>query len=66
MTCSEAIKQARMRAGMSQSELGKRMGVSQQAIAKLESSKCNPTINTLIRVGNATGTTPVFEFTRRK
>ena len=44
---------ARTDAGLSQAELARRAGVSQQAIAKLEHPDSNPTIETLQKVADA-------------
>jgi DNA-binding XRE family transcriptional regulator/predicted RNase H-like HicB family nuclease len=44
---------ARTDAGLSQAELARRAGVSQQAIAKLEHPDSNPTVETLQKVADA-------------
>lgn len=49
------IRNARHEAGLSQAELGRRLGMSQAAIAKLERSGSNPTVDTLDEVLWATG-----------
>lgn len=49
------IRKARNEAGLSQAELGRRLGMSQAAIAKLERSGSNPTVDTLDDVLWATG-----------
>lgn len=41
------IRKARSEAGLSQAALAQRLGVSQAAIAKLERSGSNPTVDTL-------------------
>jgi|SRR5215831_5121089 len=41
------IRKARNEASLSQAELGKRLGMSQAAIAKLERPGSNPTVDTL-------------------
>ncbi len=50
---SELIR-ARMRAGLSQAELAKRMGTSQSAVARLESGQTLPSTKTLLRFAEAT------------
>lgn len=49
------IRWARAKAGLSQSDLAKRAGVSQQQIAKLERPGENPTIGTIQRIAEALG-----------
>ena len=49
------IKDARGRAGLTQAELGRRMGISQAAVAKLEHQGANPTMATLEDAMWATG-----------
>jgi transcriptional regulator with XRE-family HTH domain len=41
------LREARRAAGLTQAELGRRLGVSQAAVAKLERPGANPTVNTL-------------------
>ena len=50
-----ALRWAREDAGLTQTELAKRMGVSQQAYAKLESPNANFTMETLSRAAEALG-----------
>ena len=45
---------ARIRAGLSQAELARRMGTHQPAIARLESGKCKPGFATLRKLAEAT------------
>jgi transcriptional regulator with XRE-family HTH domain len=52
---SSLLKDARRRAGLTQAELAQRLGVSQAAVAKLESPRANPTVDTLDRALWATG-----------
>jgi transcriptional regulator with XRE-family HTH domain len=49
------IRDARREAGLTQAELGARLGVSQSAIAKLEREGSNPTVETLDRTLRAAG-----------
>jgi predicted transcriptional regulator len=51
---SAELLQARLRAGLSQAELAKRMGTSQSAIARLESGQTLPSTKTLLRFAEAT------------
>ena len=55
MTAPALIRNARRQAELTQVELGRRLGLSQAAVAKLERSDANPTISTLARVLRATG-----------
>lgn len=56
------LRQARAAAGLSQAELAERVGVSQQQVAKLESSKANPSLDTLAKVAKALGMTVDIAF----
>jgi transcriptional regulator with XRE-family HTH domain len=49
------LRWARQDAGLSQTELASRVGVSQQQIAKLERPGANPSIATLRKVATALG-----------
>jgi transcriptional regulator with XRE-family HTH domain len=49
------LKDARNRAGLTQTELGRRLGISQAAVAKLERLDANPTMDTLENALWATG-----------
>jgi HTH-type transcriptional regulator / antitoxin HipB len=49
------LRESRNRAGITQSELARRLGVSQAAVAKLEAPRANPTITTLEAALRATG-----------
>lgn len=49
------LRWARQDAGLSQAALAKRLGVTQQAIAKVEHPDANPTLDTLLRVAAALG-----------
>jgi ribosome-binding protein aMBF1 (putative translation factor) len=52
---SAELVQARLRAGLSQTELAIRMHTSQSAIARLESGQTLPSTKTLLRFAEATG-----------
>ncbi|MCE2501371.1 MAG: helix-turn-helix transcriptional regulator [Dehalococcoidia bacterium] len=51
-----ALLDARSHAGIDQEELARRMGIHVSAIARLEGWRSNPSVNTLRRVAEATGT----------
>jgi transcriptional regulator with XRE-family HTH domain len=49
------VARARLRAGLSQAELAKRMKTTQSTIARLESGRGKPSTRTLSRFAKATG-----------
>lgn len=53
MNLGEKIRQARKRAGLTQKELGQRLGVSQAAIGQFESNNSNPQTGTLVKISDA-------------
>jgi HTH-type transcriptional regulator/antitoxin HipB len=53
LTVALSVRWARRDAGLSQAELGKKAGVSQQQIAKLENPDENPTVETIEKVSHA-------------
>ncbi len=55
MTAASAIRSARQRAGMTQSQLAVRMGTTQTAVARLERRHSNPRLRTLARALEAAG-----------
>lgn len=55
---------ARVRAGLSQAEVAKRMGTTQSVVARLESGKSLPSMRTLLRYAKATGSRPVVKLVR--
>jgi transcriptional regulator with XRE-family HTH domain len=55
MSPSVLIRNARKRAGLTQSQLAERAGVAQSVIARLERGGGNPTFETLERVLHAAG-----------
>lgn len=57
MTFGDKVKEARKRKGLSQLELGGRMHVSQQAIAKFEKATDQPKLATVRKIANALGVT---------
>lgn len=64
-SAAEEIRNARLRAGISQRELARRLGTTQSAIARLEGSRANPTVATLDRVLEATGHRLTLAATRK-
>lgn len=53
MTTGQRIKAARKAAGMTQKELGEKLGLSFQSIAQWENDLRNPKVETLQRIANA-------------
>ena len=51
----QLVRQARADAGLTQAELAQRLQTTQSAIARLERPGANPTIDTLVRLMQATG-----------
>jgi len=60
-----AVRAARRRAGMSQSELAARAGTSQPSVARLEKGLVSPTVISLDRIARALGTDLVIDFEPR-
>ena len=60
MTTGQLIKAARKKAGMTQEELGKKIGVSGSSMAQWENDLRNPKLDTLQRIAAALGV-PVQE-----
>jgi transcriptional regulator with XRE-family HTH domain len=54
-SAANLVRTTRLQARLSQAELGRRLGMSQAAIARLERPGANPTIATLDRLLHATG-----------
>lgn len=53
MTAGERIKKIRQEKGLSQKELGEKLGVSQQMIGQWETGKANPKIETKKKIADA-------------
>jgi len=49
------LLRARLRAGLTQTELADRMGTSQSTIARLENGQTHPSTKTILRYAEATG-----------
>lgn len=60
MTAGKRIKKIRQEKGLSQKELGKKLGVSQQMIGQWEAAKANPQMDTLEKIANALNV-PLYE-----
>ena len=58
---ARAVIKARTSCGLTQAELAERMNTSQSYIARLENGSVMPTMKTLLRVAEATGTRARFE-----
>ena len=61
---AEAMVRARTAANLTQSQLAERIGTTQSAIARLEAGRLSPSIRTLRRYAEATGTRLTFGFER--
>jgi transcriptional regulator with XRE-family HTH domain len=55
-TLIESLVRARNAAQLSQAELARRIGTTQSAIARLEAGRVSPSVSTLRRYAEATGT----------
>jgi transcriptional regulator with XRE-family HTH domain len=60
------LRDARRRAGLTQADLAERLGVSQAAVARLESARANPTVDTLDAALWATGHRLTLDATPRR
>ena len=56
------IIRARITAGLTQKELAERLGTRQSNVSRIENGNSNPSIATLKRIANATGTKLHVEF----
>ena len=63
---SVQVRKIREKAGISQSELARRMGTTQPAIARLEAGGGNPNIDTLGKIADALDVELSVTFKRRK
>lgn len=63
---TETLIQARKDAGLTQSELSKRTGISQADISRLENGSRNPSLNLLNRIANALDASLHIEFVPNK
>jgi len=54
-TAATIVREARLTAGLTQTELAARLGTTQSAVARLEAPHANPTVETLERALDAAG-----------
>jgi transcriptional regulator with XRE-family HTH domain len=66
MNAGGLIRQARIRAGLTQDQLAHRMGTTQSAVARLERSDSSPRLKTLERALLAAGHTLSVRSSQRK
>lgn len=59
MTTGELIQSARKKAGLTQRELGERLGITYQTVAQWENNLRNPKYNTLQRIAKALDVHPM-------
>jgi len=57
-----AIIEARVKKGLTQEELAKKVGTKQSAIARLESGRANPSVSFLEKLASALGTKLRIQF----
>ena len=62
MDITRAMMEARIRAGMTQTELSKKSGISQADISRLENGTRNPSLALLKRLAEALDSTLKIEF----
>jgi ribosome-binding protein aMBF1 (putative translation factor) len=59
---AKAVIAARNRAGLTQSELARKMGTTQPVVARMESGRVQPSLQTLQRLAKATSSRLIFRF----
>jgi len=62
---ASALIDARNRAGLTQLELARKMGTTQPVVARLESGRVRPSMRTLERLAEATGSRLLINFEPR-
>jgi len=60
-----AVIDVRNRAGLTQEQLARKMGTTQPVVARLESGRSRPSMRTLQRLANATGSRVLISFAPR-
>ena len=59
---AKAVIAARSRAGLTQTELARKMGTTQPVVARMESGRIQPSMRTLQRLAQATGSRLMIRF----
>jgi transcriptional regulator with XRE-family HTH domain len=62
---ASAVVDARNRAGLTQEALAQKMGTTQPVVARLESGRTHPSMRTLERLADATGSRLLISFAPR-
>jgi transcriptional regulator with XRE-family HTH domain len=62
---ASAVIDVRSRAGLTQEELARKMGTTQPVVARLESGRSRPSMRTLERLADATGSRLLISFVPR-
>ena len=63
---ARAVIEARKSAGLTQQQLARKMGTTQPVVARLEAGNARPSLRTLERLANATGSRLVITFQPHK
>jgi transcriptional regulator with XRE-family HTH domain len=63
---ASAVIDVRNRAGLTQEELARKMGTTQPVVARLESGRARPSMRTLDRLAEATGSRLLISFEPRE
>jgi transcriptional regulator with XRE-family HTH domain len=63
---ASAVIDVRNRAGLTQQDLAQKMGTTQPVVARLESGRSRPSMRTLERLADATGSRLLISFAPRK
>jgi transcriptional regulator with XRE-family HTH domain len=59
---AKAVIAARNRAGLTQAELARKMGTTQPVVARMEGGRISPSLRTLQRLAQATGSRLMIRF----
>jgi len=65
-TLASAVIGVRGRAGLTQKQLARKMGTTQPVVARLESGRARPSMRTLERLADATGSRLLISFAPRR